>query len=195
MRILESLFGEHRASSAAQQFFTNSFPGNCFTNRFISKLNNATETAELGRPHLRMTSSVVSSLWSRTPNTFCSFSERSSAGSTPVSFADGGRLLAGKRYSNSLKISSTPSHSFAPFLINSWQPLLRGESIVDFVYHKMVNWVIRNVKNRRENCLQLSTLVNSLSRSHRQGQPNSANQLCKSMDEGFWCAAGLRLVE
>ena len=67
--------------------------------------------------------------------------------------------------------------------------------IVDFVYHKMDNWVIRNAKKFCENCLQLSTLVNSLPRSHRQGQPNSANQLGKSMDEGFWSAAGLCLVE
>ena len=44
-------------------------------------------------------------------------------------FTVGGRLLAGKRYSNSLRISSAPSHSFAPFLIRSWQPLLRGESM------------------------------------------------------------------
>jgi len=43
----------------AQVFFTNNFPGNCFTSRFISKLNNATDTAELGRPALRMTSSIA----------------------------------------------------------------------------------------------------------------------------------------
>ena len=39
--------------------------------------------------------------------------------STPVSPGDGGRLLAGNKYSNSLKTSSAPSHSFAPFLIKS----------------------------------------------------------------------------
>ena len=38
-----------------------SFPGNCFTSRFISKLNNATDTAELGNPDRRITSSVVDS--------------------------------------------------------------------------------------------------------------------------------------
>jgi hypothetical protein len=35
-------------------FRTNIFPGNCFTSRFISRLNNATLTAELGRPLARM---------------------------------------------------------------------------------------------------------------------------------------------
>ena len=38
-------------------FLTNNFPGNCFTNRFISRLNSATDTAELGRLHRRITSS------------------------------------------------------------------------------------------------------------------------------------------
>src|SRR5215472_11681885 len=51
------------------------------------------------------------------------------SGKAPVSFGAGGRLLAGNRYSNSLKMSSALSQSLAPFLINSWQPLLRGESM------------------------------------------------------------------
>ena len=51
------------------------------------------------------------------------------AGKVPASAVAGGRLLAGNRYSNSLRMSSALSQSFAPFLINSWQPLLRGESM------------------------------------------------------------------
>src|ERR1035441_8150697 len=51
------------------------------------------------------------------------------AGSAAASCGGEGRLLVGKRYSNSHKMSSTPSHNLAPFLINSWQPLLRGESM------------------------------------------------------------------
>ena len=41
------------------RFRTKSFPGNCRTTRFISKLNSATLTVELGRPLARMTSSIV----------------------------------------------------------------------------------------------------------------------------------------
>ncbi len=41
-----------------QRFRTNSFPGNCFTTRFISRLSKATLTAELGRPLRRITSST-----------------------------------------------------------------------------------------------------------------------------------------
>jgi dTDP-4-amino-4,6-dideoxygalactose transaminase len=47
-------------SSANYHWFrTNSFPGNCFTTRFISRLRSATLTAELGRPLPRMTSSML----------------------------------------------------------------------------------------------------------------------------------------
>src|SRR6266404_862413 len=51
------------------------------------------------------------------------------AGKVPLSAEVRDRLLGGKRYSNSLRMSSAPSQSFPPFLISSWQPLLRGESI------------------------------------------------------------------
>src|SRR5204863_8676342 len=61
--------------------------------------------------------------------TVCSCSDKLSAGSVPVSLGAAGLLLGGNRYSNSLRISSALSQSLAPFLINSWQPLLRGESI------------------------------------------------------------------
>jgi hypothetical protein len=44
-----------------QWFRTNNFPGNCVINRFISKLNKATLTAELGNPLRRITSSVLDS--------------------------------------------------------------------------------------------------------------------------------------
>ena len=47
-----------------QAFFTNIFPGNCLINRFISRLSSATDTAELGRPLLRITSSMLISSWS-----------------------------------------------------------------------------------------------------------------------------------
>jgi hypothetical protein len=40
--------------AAPYRFRTNNFPGNCFTNRFISRLNSATFTAELGKPLARM---------------------------------------------------------------------------------------------------------------------------------------------
>src|SRR3984957_7734268 len=42
-----------------QRFRMNNFPGNCLTSPFISRLNNATDTAELGNPALGMTSSWV----------------------------------------------------------------------------------------------------------------------------------------
>ena len=42
-------------------FFTKIFPGNCRTNRFISSPSSATDTAELGRPLRRITSSVFDS--------------------------------------------------------------------------------------------------------------------------------------
>jgi len=45
----------------AYWFFTNSFPGNCFTNRFISRLSRPTDAAEAGRPLLRITSSMPTS--------------------------------------------------------------------------------------------------------------------------------------
>src|SRR5204863_3086741 len=61
--------------------------------------------------------------------TVCSCSDKLSAGSVPVSLGAAGLLLGGNRYSNSLRISSALSQSLAPFLINSWQPLLRGESM------------------------------------------------------------------
>ena len=86
-----------------QLFRTNSFPGNCLINRFISKLNNATFTAELGNLLARMISSMSVASSAFTPaKTVCSFSLNSIAGSTPVSLTEAGRLLAGKRYSNSL---------------------------------------------------------------------------------------------
>ena len=47
-----------------QAFFTNIFPGNCRISRFISRLSSATDTAELGRPLLRITSSMLISSWS-----------------------------------------------------------------------------------------------------------------------------------
>ena len=81
------------------RFRTNNFPGNCFTSRFISRLNRATLTAELGRPLARMISSIlVSSCKLTDAKMACSFSFRSSAGNTPVSPADGGRLLDGNRH-------------------------------------------------------------------------------------------------
>jgi len=46
---------------AIQIFLTKIFPGNCRTNRFISNPNNATLTAELGKPLARMTSSMFDS--------------------------------------------------------------------------------------------------------------------------------------
>ena len=38
---------------------TNIFPGICLMSRFISRLSNATDAAELGRPLLRITSSML----------------------------------------------------------------------------------------------------------------------------------------
>jgi hypothetical protein len=48
-----------RAQGFAQTFRTNSFPGDCFMNRFISKPSKATLTVGLGRSLARMTSSMV----------------------------------------------------------------------------------------------------------------------------------------
>ena len=45
-------------------FRTNIFPGNWRISRFISRLSSATDTAELGRPLLRITSSMLISSWS-----------------------------------------------------------------------------------------------------------------------------------
>src|SRR5262245_8977071 len=42
-----------------QMFLVKSLPGSCLTNLFISKLNKATETAELGNPLLRIASSIA----------------------------------------------------------------------------------------------------------------------------------------
>jgi len=50
--------------SRRQEFFTNRFPGSCLTSRLISRLNSATDTAELGRPQARRTSSMPRSSWS-----------------------------------------------------------------------------------------------------------------------------------
>ena len=50
-----------KPSFANYVFRTNNFPGNCLTARFISSPNNATDTAELGRPLRRMTSSMADS--------------------------------------------------------------------------------------------------------------------------------------
>jgi hypothetical protein len=75
---------------------TNIFPGNCFNNRFSSRLKSATFTAELGRPLARMISSIaLSSPAFKAFNTFCSLSENSRAGRTPVSLTDGGKISAG----------------------------------------------------------------------------------------------------
>ena len=49
------------SESGCQRFRTNNFPGSCLTTRFISRLNNPTLTAELGRPLRRMTSSMLAS--------------------------------------------------------------------------------------------------------------------------------------
>ncbi len=47
-----------RSSADNYVFRRNNFPGTCRTARFISKLNNATDTADAGRPHARITSSI-----------------------------------------------------------------------------------------------------------------------------------------
>ena len=51
----------------SQVFLTKSLPGNCRMSRFISRLRSATDTAELGRPLLRITSSILTSSWSNVP--------------------------------------------------------------------------------------------------------------------------------
>ena len=108
----------------------NIFPGSCRTSFFISRLKRATETALAGRPVARITSSMArSSPVLSTAMVLASLSDNASPGRVPVSAGEAGRLLGGKRYSNSLRMSSTPSQSLAPCLMRSWQPLLRGESI------------------------------------------------------------------
>jgi len=50
---------EHRRHG--YEFFTNTFPGNCRSSRFISSPSKATETAEAGKPLRRMMSSMPNS--------------------------------------------------------------------------------------------------------------------------------------
>ena len=45
----------------SQVFFTNTLPGSCRINRFISNPSSATETAEAGKPLRRMRSSMATS--------------------------------------------------------------------------------------------------------------------------------------
>ena len=59
-----TIFGaEARVGRWPHRSRKNIFPGSCLTNRFISKLSKATETAEVGRPLLRITSSMETSSW------------------------------------------------------------------------------------------------------------------------------------
>ncbi len=103
------LLGHNHAT--VHLFLTNNFPGNCFTSRFISRLNSATFTAELGRPLARMISSMLVSSSSRTASKiFCSFSFNSSAGKTPVSL---GRRRTVARRKQILELAQNVLHAFA----------------------------------------------------------------------------------